>query len=78
MHKPQHMLFFSRVNRHYYYFYFTATFVYFQKGLKIIHHADTTLNSFCTWQKNLNPQSDTHPAHHDVAILITRYKHPRQ
>uniref|UniRef100_A0A673HYV7 A disintegrin and metalloproteinase with thrombospondin motifs 12-like n=1 Tax=Sinocyclocheilus rhinocerous TaxID=307959 RepID=A0A673HYV7_9TELE len=43
-----------------------------EKGLKIIHHADTTLNSFCTWQKNLNPQSDTHPAHHDVAILITR------
>lgn len=48
------------------------TFVCFQKGLKIVHHADTTLNSFCTWQKNLNPQSDTHPAHHDVAILITR------
>uniref|UniRef100_A0A8C0Y3V8 ADAM metallopeptidase with thrombospondin type 1 motif, 12 n=1 Tax=Cyprinus carpio carpio TaxID=630221 RepID=A0A8C0Y3V8_CYPCA len=43
-----------------------------EKGLKIIHHADTTLNSFCTWQKKLNPQSDTHPAHHDVAILITR------
>ncbi|TRY71432.1 hypothetical protein DNTS_011669 [Danionella cerebrum] len=43
-----------------------------EKGLKIIHHADTTLNSFCTWQKNLNPQSDAHPAHHDVALLITR------
>uniref|UniRef100_A0A671Q8U0 A disintegrin and metalloproteinase with thrombospondin motifs 12-like n=1 Tax=Sinocyclocheilus anshuiensis TaxID=1608454 RepID=A0A671Q8U0_9TELE len=43
-----------------------------EKALKIIHHADTTLNSFCTWQKNLNPQSDTHPAHHDIAILITR------
>lgn len=43
-----------------------------QKGLKIVHHADTTLASFCAWQKNLNPQSDTHPAHHDVAVLITR------
>uniref|UniRef100_H3DES8 ADAM metallopeptidase with thrombospondin type 1 motif, 12 n=1 Tax=Tetraodon nigroviridis TaxID=99883 RepID=H3DES8_TETNG len=43
-----------------------------EKGLKIVHHADTTLSSFCTWQKNLNPQSDTHPAHHDVAVLITR------
>ncbi|XP_073716344.1 A disintegrin and metalloproteinase with thrombospondin motifs 12-like [Misgurnus anguillicaudatus] len=43
-----------------------------EKGLKIAHLADTTLNSFCTWQKNINPQSDTHPAHHDVAILITR------
>lgn len=43
-----------------------------EKGLKIVHHADSTLASFCAWQKNLNPQSDTHPAHHDVAVLITR------
>uniref|UniRef100_A0A8C6P469 ADAM metallopeptidase with thrombospondin type 1 motif, 12 n=1 Tax=Nothobranchius furzeri TaxID=105023 RepID=A0A8C6P469_NOTFU len=43
-----------------------------EKGLKIAHHADTTLSSFCTWQKNLNPQSDTHPAHHDLAVLLTR------
>ncbi|XP_028269800.1 A disintegrin and metalloproteinase with thrombospondin motifs 12-like [Parambassis ranga] len=43
-----------------------------EKGLKIVHHADTTLSSFCVWQKNLNPQSDTHPAHHDVAVLVTR------
>ncbi|XP_015238080.1 PREDICTED: A disintegrin and metalloproteinase with thrombospondin motifs 7-like [Cyprinodon variegatus] len=43
-----------------------------EKGLKIVHHADTTLSSFCAWQKNLNPQSDTHPAHHDLAVLITR------
>ena len=46
-----------------------------QKGLKIMHHADTTLNSFCAWQKNVNPQSDTHPAHHDVAVLVTRQDH---
>ncbi|KAM6930888.1 LOW QUALITY PROTEIN: A disintegrin and metalloproteinase with thrombospondin motifs 12-like [Xenentodon cancila] len=43
-----------------------------ENGLKILHNADTTLSSFCAWQKNLNPQSDTHPAHHDVAVLITR------
>ncbi|KAM4616153.1 A disintegrin and metalloproteinase with thrombospondin motifs 12-like [Polymixia lowei] len=43
-----------------------------EKGLKIVHHADTTLASFCAWQKNLNPQSDMHPAHHDVAVLVTR------
>uniref|UniRef100_A0AAR2LAV3 ADAM metallopeptidase with thrombospondin type 1 motif, 12 n=1 Tax=Pygocentrus nattereri TaxID=42514 RepID=A0AAR2LAV3_PYGNA len=43
-----------------------------EKGLKIVHHADSTLSSFCSWQKNVNPQSDTHPAHHDVAVLITR------
>uniref|UniRef100_A0AAV2MN53 ADAM metallopeptidase with thrombospondin type 1 motif, 12 n=1 Tax=Knipowitschia caucasica TaxID=637954 RepID=A0AAV2MN53_KNICA len=43
-----------------------------EKGLKIVHNADTTLASFCAWQKNLNPQSDTHPAHHDLAVLVTR------
>ncbi|XP_019744003.1 A disintegrin and metalloproteinase with thrombospondin motifs 12 isoform X2 [Hippocampus comes] len=43
-----------------------------EKGLKIVHHADTTLTSFCAWQKNLNPQSDTHPAHYDLAVLVTR------
>ncbi|XP_035291520.1 A disintegrin and metalloproteinase with thrombospondin motifs 12 [Anguilla anguilla] len=43
-----------------------------EKGLKIMHHADTTLSSFCSWQKNINPQSDSHPAHHDVAVLVTR------
>ncbi|XP_062874431.1 A disintegrin and metalloproteinase with thrombospondin motifs 12 [Trichomycterus rosablanca] len=43
-----------------------------EKGLKIVHHADSTLSSFCSWQKNLNPVSDTHPAHHDVAVLLTR------
>ncbi|XP_060763669.1 A disintegrin and metalloproteinase with thrombospondin motifs 7 [Neoarius graeffei] len=43
-----------------------------EKGLKIVHHADSTLTSFCSWQKNLNPQSDTHPVHHDIAVLITR------
>ncbi|XP_031161560.1 A disintegrin and metalloproteinase with thrombospondin motifs 12 [Sander lucioperca] len=43
-----------------------------EKELKIVHHADATLSSFCAWQKNLNPQSDTHPAHHDVAVLVTR------
>ncbi|KAG7278284.1 hypothetical protein CRUP_036361 [Coryphaenoides rupestris] len=43
-----------------------------EKDLKIVHHADTSLSSFCAWQKNVNPQSDTHPAHHDVAVLVTR------
>ncbi|KAK7934407.1 hypothetical protein WMY93_005303 [Mugilogobius chulae] len=43
-----------------------------EKGLKIVHNADTTLASFCAWQKNINPQSDTHPAHHDLAVLVTR------
>lgn len=40
--------------------------------LKITHHADTSLNSFCKWQKGLNMKGDDHPLHHDVAVLLTR------
>ncbi|XP_051890079.1 A disintegrin and metalloproteinase with thrombospondin motifs 12-like [Pristis pectinata] len=43
-----------------------------EKELKIIHHADHTLSSFCKWQKNINPKSDSSPNHHDVAVLLTR------
>nr|XP_033775945.1 A disintegrin and metalloproteinase with thrombospondin motifs 7 isoform X2 [Geotrypetes seraphini] len=43
-----------------------------EDDLKISHHAENTLKSFCKWQKNINPKEDTHPTHHDVAILITR------
>lgn len=40
--------------------------------LNITTNADTTLSNFCKWQRDLNPADDTHPNHHDVAILITR------
>lgn len=40
--------------------------------LKITHHADNSLNSFCKWQKGLNMKGDDHPLHHDVAVLLTR------
>ncbi|XP_029430634.1 LOW QUALITY PROTEIN: A disintegrin and metalloproteinase with thrombospondin motifs 7 [Rhinatrema bivittatum] len=43
-----------------------------EEDLKISHHADNTLKSFCKWQKSINPKGDSHPTHHDVAILITR------
>uniref|UniRef100_A0A5F8GHP3 ADAM metallopeptidase with thrombospondin type 1 motif 12 n=1 Tax=Monodelphis domestica TaxID=13616 RepID=A0A5F8GHP3_MONDO len=43
-----------------------------EEGLKIVHHADKTLASFCKWQKSINPKSDLNPAHHDVAVLLTR------
>ncbi|XP_068784665.1 A disintegrin and metalloproteinase with thrombospondin motifs 12 [Struthio camelus] len=43
-----------------------------ERGLKIVHHADKTLASFCKWQKSVNPKSDVNPAHHDVAVLLTR------
>ncbi|CAH2296250.1 A disintegrin and metallo ase with thrombospondin motifs 6 isoform X2 [Pelobates cultripes] len=51
-----------------------------QPNLEINHHADKSLDSFCKWQKSiLSHQSDgnTIPengiAHHDNAVLFTRY-----
>ncbi|XP_069079052.1 A disintegrin and metalloproteinase with thrombospondin motifs 7 [Pleurodeles waltl] len=43
-----------------------------EEELKITHHADNTLRSFCKWQKMANIKGDAHPTHHDVAVLITR------
>ncbi|XP_060092579.1 A disintegrin and metalloproteinase with thrombospondin motifs 12 [Heteronotia binoei] len=43
-----------------------------EQGLKIVHHADKTLASFCKWQKSINPKSDANALHHDVAVLLTR------
>ncbi|XP_006871003.1 PREDICTED: A disintegrin and metalloproteinase with thrombospondin motifs 7 [Chrysochloris asiatica] len=43
-----------------------------EKDLKVTHHADNTLRSFCKWQKSINMKGDTHPLHHDTAILLTR------
>lgn len=43
-----------------------------QDDLKITHHADNSLNSFCKWQKKLNMKGDEHPLHHDVSVLLTR------
>jgi len=44
-----------------------------QPNLEISHHADKTLASFCKWQLSVNPKDETHPNHHDVAILLTRF-----
>uniref|UniRef100_A0A8C3UZQ9 ADAM metallopeptidase with thrombospondin type 1 motif 7 n=1 Tax=Catharus ustulatus TaxID=91951 RepID=A0A8C3UZQ9_CATUS len=43
-----------------------------EEELKISHHADNTLKSFCKWQKSINVKGDSHPLHHDVAVLLTR------
>ncbi|XP_064168208.1 A disintegrin and metalloproteinase with thrombospondin motifs 7 [Anguilla rostrata] len=43
-----------------------------EDDLKITHHADNSLSSFCKWQKRLNMKGDEHPVHHDVAVLLTR------
>uniref|UniRef100_T1IZN0 Peptidase M12B domain-containing protein n=1 Tax=Strigamia maritima TaxID=126957 RepID=T1IZN0_STRMM len=50
-----------------------------QPDLQISQHASHTLQSFCRWQKNINPissntnEQQTEIAHHDNAILITRH-----
>lgn len=43
-----------------------------EPDLNVTVNADTTLKNFCKWQRALNPTDDSHPHHHDVAILITR------
>ncbi|XP_078710941.1 A disintegrin and metalloproteinase with thrombospondin motifs 7-like [Lampetra fluviatilis] len=43
-----------------------------EQDLKIVTNAEKTLASFCKWQKNINVGDDSHPNHHDVAILLTR------
>ncbi|KAK1160876.1 A disintegrin and metalloproteinase with thrombospondin motifs 7-like [Acipenser oxyrinchus oxyrinchus] len=43
-----------------------------EEDLKITHHADNSLTSFCKWQKSLNMKGDANPTHHDVAVLLTR------
>ncbi|XP_018422895.1 PREDICTED: A disintegrin and metalloproteinase with thrombospondin motifs 7-like [Nanorana parkeri] len=43
-----------------------------EEDLKITHHADNSLRSFCKWQKSINMKSEDHALHHDVAVLLTR------
>ncbi|KAL0968043.1 hypothetical protein UPYG_G00261570 [Umbra pygmaea] len=43
-----------------------------QDGPSINFNAATTLHSFCVWQQTQNVQDDSHPSHHDTALLITR------
>ena len=38
----------------------------FQPGLRISHHADDTLNSFCQWQATVSKRKQ-----HDHAVLLT-------
>ncbi|XP_043465950.1 A disintegrin and metalloproteinase with thrombospondin motifs 12-like isoform X1 [Leptopilina heterotoma] len=43
-----------------------------EEGLNVSINAEKTLINFCKWQEKLKLGDDTHPNHHDVAILITR------
>lgn len=42
------------------------------KDLKVTHEAHGTLSTFCEWQRRLNMDDDSHPLHHDMAVLVTR------
>ncbi|XP_069698808.1 A disintegrin and metalloproteinase with thrombospondin motifs 12-like [Periplaneta americana] len=41
--------------------------------LIISQDAEPTLSSFCKWQTTINPPDLSHPNHHDIAVLLTRY-----
>uniref|UniRef100_A0A3Q4HWQ6 ADAM metallopeptidase with thrombospondin type 1 motif 20 n=1 Tax=Neolamprologus brichardi TaxID=32507 RepID=A0A3Q4HWQ6_NEOBR len=43
------------------------------EGPTVSFNAATTLHNFCVWQQSHNVQDDSHPSHHDTALLITRY-----
>ncbi|XP_078594813.1 A disintegrin and metalloproteinase with thrombospondin motifs 9-like isoform X2 [Branchiostoma floridae x Branchiostoma japonicum] len=43
-----------------------------QEGPSISANAAATLQNFCVWQQTQNVLDDSHPNHHDTAILITR------
>uniref|UniRef100_A0A667WKB6 ADAM metallopeptidase with thrombospondin type 1 motif 20 n=1 Tax=Myripristis murdjan TaxID=586833 RepID=A0A667WKB6_9TELE len=43
-----------------------------QEGPTVNFNAATTLHNFCVWQQSQNVQDDSHPSHHDTALLITR------
>ncbi|XP_030629632.1 A disintegrin and metalloproteinase with thrombospondin motifs 20 [Chanos chanos] len=43
-----------------------------QEGPSVNSYAATTLHNFCVWQQSQNVQDDSHPSHHDTALLITR------
>uniref|UniRef100_A0AAR2JAB6 Peptidase M12B domain-containing protein n=1 Tax=Pygocentrus nattereri TaxID=42514 RepID=A0AAR2JAB6_PYGNA len=43
-----------------------------QEGPHVNFYAATTLHNFCLWQQSQNVQDDSHPSHHDTALLITR------
>ncbi|XP_026825509.1 A disintegrin and metalloproteinase with thrombospondin motifs 7 [Ooceraea biroi] len=43
-----------------------------EMNLSINRDADTTLRHFQEWQRTMNPGDDTHPNHHDCAILISK------
>ncbi|CAL8295596.1 unnamed protein product [Boreogadus saida] len=43
-----------------------------QEGPTVSFNAAQTLHNFCVWQQAQNVPDDSHPSHHDTALLITR------
>ncbi|XP_025075496.1 A disintegrin and metalloproteinase with thrombospondin motifs 4-like [Pogonomyrmex barbatus] len=43
-----------------------------EMNLSINQDADATLKHFQEWQYTMNPGDDSHPNHHDCAILISK------
>ncbi|KAL1248040.1 hypothetical protein QQF64_023416, partial [Cirrhinus molitorella] len=43
-----------------------------QEGPNVNFYATATLHNFCMWQQSHNVLDDSHPGHHDTALLITR------
>ncbi|XP_060742765.1 A disintegrin and metalloproteinase with thrombospondin motifs 20-like [Tachysurus vachellii] len=43
-----------------------------QEGPNVNRYAAATLHNFCVWQQSQNVLDDSHPSHHDTALLITR------
>ncbi|TSK13404.1 A disintegrin and metalloproteinase with thrombospondin motifs 20 [Bagarius yarrelli] len=43
-----------------------------QEGPNLNRFAAVTLHNFCVWQQTQNVLDDSHPSHHDTALLITR------
>ncbi|XP_053497011.1 A disintegrin and metalloproteinase with thrombospondin motifs 20 [Ictalurus furcatus] len=43
-----------------------------QEGPNVNRYAASTLHNFCVWQQSQNVLDDSHPSHHDTALLITR------
>ena len=52
----------------FFFFFVLIVLLFLQPGLKIGHHADNTLNSFCSWQSVL---VGANGRQHDHAILLT-------
>ncbi|XP_025157794.1 A disintegrin and metalloproteinase with thrombospondin motifs 8-like [Harpegnathos saltator] len=43
-----------------------------EMNLSMSQDAGTTLRRFQEWQRSMNPADDSHPNHHDCALLISK------